>query len=136
MSQRIYALYNGAGPTKILIRWGKSRFGNKPDNEIDKLVCKDHVFGKQSLYVEWIPEPIKQHSAERMRAQRINNAKKRIEKKAPLFVQELMDEELKRDKFSIEQCKADHEHRHQIDLKQQKEWFERHPASLEVSLEQ
>lgn len=134
MSNRVYSLCEGHREDRTVVRWGVSRYDREHDAEMEAAVCSGQQFGKQSIYIEWTPKPLKQHSPERMLAQRIQNMRRRIESKFPLFADQFEREEMKRDKFSLETCQADYERRGQVDGKWHAEWWAAHPEDRRVCL--
>jgi len=134
MSDRVYSLCEGYRENRKVIRWGVSRYGRKHDVGMQEAVCVGQELGRQSLYIEWTPRTPKQRSPEQMREHRLRNMRKRIERKFPLFAEQFIHEQLKRDKFDLNACKADHEARTRLIAESNASWWAAHPEERRVRL--
>jgi len=134
VSDRVYSLCEGHRENWKVIRWGVSRFGREPDAEMQQAVCKGMQLGCQSLYIEWTPKIYKQRSPEQMQQHRLRNMRRRIERKFPLFAEQFVQEQLKRDKFDLDACRNDHAARTRLIAESDAAWWAAHPEERRVKL--
>jgi hypothetical protein len=137
MSDRVYSLCEGHGDSRRVIRWGVSRLGREHDPEMESAVSTGHVLGRQSLYIEWTPAPIKQRGAAAMQAQRIRNGRLRVAKLAarfPLFAAQIERDEFSRPKYTLESCQSDADTSAAIDRSWIDRWHSEHPQDRRVYL--
>lgn len=137
MTSRVYSLCEGHGEARRVVRWGMSRHGREPDPEMEAAVTRGQILGRQSLYIEWIPQPIRQRGAAAMQAQRLRNGRRRVAKlqaRMPLFAAQIEQEEFARPKYTLAACEADAAESAAIDAMWRERWWQEHPEDRKVVL--
>ncbi len=135
-SIRCYELCTGHGPGRSILCWGLSRFGEHHDEDMQNAVfAKAGPPGSgQTFHVTFTPGEIpKQHSPERVVAQRIRNMKARAAK-FPLLAPIIEQEEMKRDYFSVETARKDGEERRVFLESLVSTFWQQHPEELRINL--
>ena len=131
---RIYEIRDGFGPGAKVLRWGASRFGDGHDYEVQNIVLSGSTPGDgRALCVGFVPVIPLFWPAERVRAQRIRNMRRRAAKE-PLFADQIEAEEMRREYFTIE-----HAERSQLEKKSQwenivNEFWKTHCENTETKL--
>jgi len=133
---RIYSLEtSGPRADRRVVRWGLSRFGDSEDPEMYEAVkCNRTPGDGLALYTSWTPKPSKTRSAEQILAQRVRNAQKRAEK-FPLFADQFLEEELSKEKNTLQACKADREKRIEIWEEWERKYWQYYSSDKQVVLE-
>ncbi|MFH1984759.1 MAG: hypothetical protein ABIL58_23205 [Pseudomonadota bacterium] len=130
---RVFTVYTSGTPdSRKVLKWGVSRFGNRPDPEVEAAVGAYHELGKTALYTGWVPEPMRFESAEKMLAHRIRNAKARVRKKDALFYDDQLAKELSRPKYTIDACRADLAIKKQLEENYIAKWWAEHTEAKRV----
>ena len=131
-SRRVYSICEGHAEKRVVIKWAFSRFGKQRDEHIETEFGKQMVLGKQMLYNEWSPLPSKFKSAAAMAAQRKANMERRVKRRDPLFAEQMINEHLKKEKFTQNACQRDLEFKIQIDKEWIEKWWQQHPPEKQV----
>lgn len=106
---RYYSVESGYGAGAVVLRWGLSRFGDATDSEMQETVARGMHLGSEHFCVGWTPRRGRPHSPERMLQQRIGNMERRIRRKWPLYADQFIADEMRRDKFTLAACRRDAE---------------------------
>ncbi len=132
----IYSLEtSGQASERAVVRWGLSRFGDSEDPEMYEAIKGDRTPGDGlAVYTSWTPKPIKTRSAEQILAQRISNARKRAER-FPLFADQFLEDELAKEKNTLEACEADRIKRIEIWEEFERKYWEYYSPDKQVVLE-
>ena len=132
---RCYEVSTGRGPDRSIICWGLSRFGERHDEEMQNtvLVRAGPPGSGTAFYITFTPTIPRQHSPERVVAQRIRNMKARAAK-FPLLAPLIEQEEMKRDYFSVETARKDGEERRAFLEKCVSDFWKKHPKELRINL--
>jgi len=125
----VYELARGHSEAREVMLWEPSGNGRGRDLVVEAALDRLRVPGETAIWISWAPDPIRFQGPERMLARRVANMRSRVRRKDPLFAQEFEARELTREKYTVEACAKDLEHKRSADARWIEAWRERHPES-------
>lgn len=98
-----------------IVKWARSREGMHHDPETIKELEKFYVIGEHTWHCTVPPTPIRFMSPESLLKRRITKITNRIKAKYPLIWREILEQELKKKCYTLEDCQEEHARRIEFD---------------------